>query len=57
MKTRKSWLGLTDSERFERVFEDASARAELNELRRQLTAEEAPIASAYIKKLIESRTK
>jgi len=43
--------------RFNQVLEEASARVQLNELRRQLTHEEVLIATDYLKKLIASRPK
>jgi len=43
--------------RFNEVLEEASLRVELNQLRRQLTTDEAKIAVQYLRNLIEARPK
>ena len=43
--------------RFNEVLEEASLRVELNQLRRQLTSDEAKIAVRYLRSLIETRPK
>ena len=40
---------------FEQVFREVSVRVELDQLRRQLTADEAKIAVRYLKNLIGTR--